>query len=215
MKKILFLFFFVLLLKSLNAQISEKISVELNIGRYSKETGLFNSDYYSNKFSYINGFNIGFNPSKKWSYYLGVRKLHSIIESGGGFTFESSIINGVELKMGVKISPRNEKKVFLSYGLELFEEISNQKGTYWIDYYPEGYDINHRKNYFGIAPILTINFKLDSRILIFVDTRYKFGRVNFVQKESTLSNRELYSSNNFWLNIYEPINSIGLRFNFK
>ncbi|MDP1818010.1 MAG: hypothetical protein Q8K92_26395, partial [Leadbetterella sp.] len=164
MKKILFLLFFAILQEGLNAQIIDKISVELNIGRYSKETGLFLSQDYSNKLSFINGFNIGFNPSEKWSYYLGVRKLNSNIESAGGYTNESSVVNGFEFKMGVKISPGNEKKVFLSYGLELFEEVSNQKGTYWVDYPPD-YEINHRKNYLGIAPNLTVNVKLDSRIL--------------------------------------------------
>lgn len=214
MKEILFLILFVTIQEGLDAQIINNISVELNIGRYSKETGLFKSEYYSNKFSFINGFNIGFNPSEKWQYYLGVRKLNSTLESGGGYTTESSVINGVELKMGVKISPGNEKKVFLSYGLELFEEVSNQKGTYWVDY-PPTYEINHRKNYLGVAPDLTINLKLDRRILIFADTRYRIGRVSLAQNESTQPNKELYPSRNYWLNIFEPLNSVGIRFNFK
>ncbi|MBK8445012.1 MAG: hypothetical protein IPL35_17140 [Sphingobacteriales bacterium] len=148
MKKILFLLLFVILQVGLKAQIINKISVELNIGRYSKETGVFNSEYYSNDFSLINGFNIGFNPTEKWQYYLGVRKLNSTIESGGGFSFESSQINGLEFKIGAKISPRTDKKVFLSYGMEFFEEISNQKGIYWVDY-PPTYEINHKKELLG------------------------------------------------------------------
>lgn len=214
MKNILFLLFFILLQESLNAQIVDKLSIELNIGRYSKETGLFNSGYYSNNLSYINGFNIGFNPIEKWQYYVGVRKLNSTIESGGGYTFESSKKEGFEFKIGAKILPRNENKVFLSYGLELFAEKSNQKGTYWVDY-PPTYEINHKMTYFGVAPNLTINVKLANRILIFADTRYRFGRVNLAQKESTHSEKTLYPTRSYWMSIFEPLNSIGVRFNFK
>jgi len=49
MKKILILLFIVFLQESLDAQIFNKISIELNIGRYSKELGIFNSEYYSNE----------------------------------------------------------------------------------------------------------------------------------------------------------------------
>ena len=140
--------------------------------------------------------------------------LNTTIKSGGGFTIESTELSGMELKLGVKFSPRSEKKVFLGYGLELFEEISNQRGTYWVDYHST-YEINHRKNYRGIAPNLTINVKLDSRILIFADTRYRFGRVSLVQKENTQSDKELFPSRTYWLNIFEPLNSIGVRFKFK
>ncbi len=213
-KTFLFLFLLLLIQEGLNAQIINKISVELNIGRYAKDAGLFKSDAYSNNFSFINGFNIGLNQSKKWQYYLGVRKLDPSIASGTGYTAESSKVNGMELRIGAKFSPGNEKKVFLSYGLELFDELSSQRGIYWVDY-PPTYEINHRKNYLGIAPNLTINVKLEPRILLFAETRYRFGRANFHQRESTQPGKELYPPRSFWLAIFEPLNSIGIRFNLN
>jgi len=214
MKKLFLLVFLVLMQEGLHAQIINKISVELNIGRYSKVTGLFAQEDYPYEFSFVNGFNIGFNPTKNRQYYLGVRKFNATIESGFGYSFESSEVNGIEFKFGAKIFPKSEKRVFLGYGLELFDEISNQKGGYWVDY-PPTYEINHRKNYLGIAPNLTINVKLDRRIIFFADTRYRFGRVHLTQKESTQPGKVLYPETTSWSGIFEPLNSIGVRFNFE
>ena len=58
-------------------------------------------------------------------------------------------------KENVLFSPNSHSRVFLSYGLEISEELATQKGVYWVDYHPT-YEINHLKNYFGIAPNLTV-----------------------------------------------------------
>lgn len=211
MKKLLYLLLFIFSHEYLDAQIINKLSVELNLGRYSKEPGLFESEYYSPAFSYLNGFNLGYHFSKKWQYYLGARKLHSTLESAGGYTFESVAVKGVELKIGAKYAPGSHKKLFLSYGLEVFDELSSLEGTYSRDYPPDN-DVNHRKNYVGIAPNLGINLKLAERIVFFADTRFRFGRVELAQKGSSKSGNELFHNRAYWSNVYEPLNAFGLRF---
>ena len=73
---------------------------------------------------------------------------------------------------------------------------------------------NHKKNYFGIAPILTINLKLADGIFVFADTRYRVGHVNLHQIESTEPDNELYPKKSYWSGIFEPFNAVGLRFRF-
>jgi len=211
MKKILLLMITSILYGNLLAQTLNKLSIDLNIGRFSKEIGIFEAEYYSNEFSFINGFNIGYTSSEKWQHFVGVRKLHKNINSGDGFSLESSAINGVEFRVGTKLSPKNDKKVFLSYGLEIFGEFSNHKGTYWLDYPPD-YEINHRKNYVGVAPSLTFNVNLADRIVLFTDARFRFGRVKLNQRESTQISKELYKDRAYWLGVFEPVNSIGVKF---
>ena len=211
MRKIVILIVLVFVQHNLSAQILDKLSIEVNLGRYAKTTGLFESGYYPNEFSYLNGFNIGYNQSEKLGYFIGLRRINSTINSGGGFTLETSTINGMGFRLGAKLSYNKDNRFFINFGLELFGEFTTQQGIYWVDY-PPTYEINHRKTYYGIAPSLELNLRIIDRLLIFVETIYRLGMVNLIPIESTQLNMELYPDQKYWLNLYEPINSIGVRF---
>jgi hypothetical protein len=210
MKKLKILIISLVVSNSISAQIIDNLSIELNIGRYAKTIGLFDSGYYPNEFTYLNGFNISYSQTQKMSYFIGFRRINSTVNSGGGFTLETSVINGMEFRFGARISPKRDRRLFLNYGLEAFGEFSTQKGTYWVDY-PPTYEINHRKSYLGIAPSLELNLRIVDRIIFFVETRYRLGMVNLIPIESTQSNKELYPNQKYWLNLFEPLNSVGLR----
>jgi hypothetical protein len=118
----------------------------------------------------------------------------------------------LEFRAGVKFSSKKDKRVFLTYGLELFGEFLTLKGIYWVDY-PPTYEINHRKNFIGFAPSLEIGIRVIDSIILFAETRYRFGMVNLIQIESTQIDKELFGNRSYWLNLYEPLNAIGLRVN--
>ena len=211
MQKLTILIISLVVSNSICAQISDNFSVGLNLGRYAKTTGLFEEGYYPNEFTYINGFNIGYTQTQNLSYFIGLRRVNSTINSGDGVSIESSAISGIEFRLGAKFSYKKDKRLFLNFGLELFGEFANLKGTYWVDY-PPTYEINHRKNYLGFAPSIELNLRIVDRIIFFIETRYRFGMVNLIAIESTQPNKELYPSQKYWFNLLEPINSIGLRF---
>lgn len=212
MKRLSILTFLIISATCLSAQVLNQLFVELDIGRYSKPTGLFESSDYPFQFSYLNGFNLGYHHSVSQDYFVGFRKLDDYINFGGGFTREISNNEGLELSLGFNYTPKNKRNFFLSYGIMLFGEFAKLKGTYWVDY-PPNYEINHRKTVIGLAPGVTINFSLTDKILLFAKTRVKVGRASVTRIEQTLPGYELYPSRLFWSIIYEPIQSIGVRFN--
>ncbi len=213
MKKIATLIITLALYTSSYSQSANKISIDLNLARYARTPVLFGADNYLNEFTYFNGFNISYTPAKNLSYFVGLRRVNTSIDSGGGFTHETSDIQGLEFRTGVKFSSKRDKRVFLTYGLELFGEFSTIQGTYWVDY-PPTYEINHRKNYVGFAPSLEIGIRVIDNIILFAETRYRFGMVNLIQIESTQMDKELFSNQKYWLSLFEPLNSIGVRFNY-
>ena len=107
-------------------------------------------------------------------------------------------------------------KCFWSYGLDLFGgEIQSKKEHIGL-IMPPTYEINHGNELLrSSSKFDPINVKLANRILIFADTRYRFGRVNLAQKEGTQSDKTLYPTRKYWMGVFEPLNSIGVRFNFK
>ena len=90
---------------------------------------------------------------------------------------------------------------------------SKLKGTYWVDY-PPSYEVNHLKTTIGIAPSLTVNFRLTNRIGLFANTRAKVGRGSLERlvDVSSQPNYVIYPNRLFWSILYEPIHSIGLSF---
>jgi|GEM_PF-2418501 len=196
----------------LNAQITDKLSVELNIGRLATEAGILHHGYYPNSISYINGFSVGYNLSDKWQPYLGVRNANSSTISRGGFSGDYSHKTGVEFRLGTKLSPGGHKRVFLSYGLEVFGEFSEHQGTYWTDTEPFYMEINHKKTFIGVAPSLALNVKFTDKIMLFVDTRVRLGKTTSTQIGSTRPSLELYSNGESLNSIFEPVNALGLRF---
>jgi len=211
MKKLIALIILLVVHNGVCAQIVDDLSIELNIGRYAKTVGLFYSDSYQNEFTYYNGFNISYSHTKKLDYFIGFRKVNSTVNSGGIEDLETSVVNGAEFRFGARFSANRDRRFYLIYGLELFGEFSTQTGTYWVDY-PPTYEINHRKEYLGIAPSLKLNLRIVDRIIFFAETRYRLGMASLVAIESTQPNKELFPNREYWLNLFEPLNSIGLRF---
>ena len=211
MKKLLcFLSVFFFLQTHLEAQIINKLSVDFNVFRRASEMGVMAK---LNRYPHINtiqsGINIGYNASEKWQYYVGIRRLKTEITGAWLDSSESTNRKGAEVMVGAKISPNSHKKVYLSYGLEIFEEFSSQEGNYWdIAFIGPSFVINHRTNHFGIAPIATINVKLfEDKIIFFANSRFRLGYVSINPDITFVQVR-----NNYWSFNYEPINAIGLRF---
>ena len=211
MKKLKFLIVLLVLNNSINAQIVDNLSIDLNIGRFAKTVGLFDSDSYQNEFTYYNGFNISYSHTKKMNYFIGFRKINSTINSGGVDHIETSVVNGLGFRFGARFSASRDKRFYLNYGLELFGEFSTQAGTYWVDY-PPTYEINHQRKYIGIAPNIRLNLRIVDRVIIFFESRYRFGMLNSAAIESTQPNKELLRSHKYWLNLFEPLSSIGVKF---
>ncbi len=212
MKKISTLIITLAVYTSSYSQSADEISIDLNLVRFARTLGLFGVDHYRNEFTYLNGFSISYTPAKNLRYFVGLRRVNTTIDSGDGFTYETADINGLEFRAGVKFSSKRDKRVFLTYGLELFGEFSTLQGTYWVDY-PPTYEINHKKNYIGFAPSLEIGIRVIDNIILFAETRYRFGVVDLIQIESTQMDKELFENRSYWLNLYEPLNAIGVRFN--
>lgn len=192
------------------AQTDARWSVELSLGRYAKTTGLFGADRYSNTFAYINGFTIAHRRTERLQYFAGCRKFNARIKNGTGYTVEENAVNGLELRTGLLLTPRAHKRFFLGYGLELFGELSKLQGNYWVDHPPE-YEINHRKYFAGLAPSIQLNLRLSKRILLFADTRYRFGRAYRKALDPTQSDKMLFHERNYRMRVWEPLNAVGIR----
>jgi len=95
--------------------------------------------------------------------------------------------------------------------LEAFGEFSSIAGEYWTDVPPQ-YDVNHKINYFGLAPNLTLNLKVTKKIILFAESRLRIGRIFLTQKQSLFSNRELYPNKQYWLSNFDFLNAMGVRF---
>lgn len=118
MKKAFLSFATFLCIQFLYAQTSDRWSVELNIGRYAQTMGLFDAERYTNGFSYINGFNVGYRPTERLQYFAGCRKFSARIDNGTGYTVEDNAVDGLELRTGLLFTPRPQRRLHLGYGLE-------------------------------------------------------------------------------------------------
>lgn len=212
MKKLFcFLSIFFFLQTDLAAQLSNKLTVDFNVFRRASEIGVVTK---INHYPYVNtiqsGINIGYNASEKWQYYIGVRRLKTEFDGSWLDSSESSNKKGAEITIGARISPNSHKRVYLSYGLEIFEEFSSQEGNYWdIAFIGPSFVINHRTNHFGIAPIATINVKLfEDKIIFFANSRFRLGYVSINHR----NNIEDVFSRDYWSIALDPVNAIGLRF---
>ncbi|NOZ45145.1 MAG: hypothetical protein GXO79_00010 [Chlorobi bacterium] len=206
------IFFLLAILFSHNgySQIENQLSVEINIGRFAKNIGIFESYKYSNEISYLNGLEIGYKIKPEQSYFFGVRKLNSKAGYGGGYSGEISNKRGVELDIGWEFLPNIEKRLNLSYSIELFGEFSKHSGTYWVDYPPD-YQINHYKRYFGIAPELKFNYKIFEKLKVVLSVRLKYGHVTSTGIESTSLINVLFHNRKYMMFSFEPINSLAFK----
>lgn len=211
MEKHLFFFLSLLSLTTLEAQDRKRLSVELNVLRYSYEPGIFNA-IYPHELTYLNGLNLGYAFSPKWQGFIEARRVRSNLVSGGSFSFEFSRIRGIELSTGVKFLPHPEKRFFLSYGAALFGTFTTQEGTYSQDH-PPTYEINHRKSFLGIAPSVTLNFRLNRWAAIFTTIRARLGRVQLTQRaeESTQPGKTLYPNRSYLASAFDLVHALGIR----
>ena len=120
MKKIIAAVITLLMTTVTHAQLIDRLSVELNLGRVARENGIFQNDYYQHKASFITGFTIAHHSSEKWQQYVGVRKLDANHVHGTGFTVEDNRINGFEFRLGTKFSPKSDKRFFLTSTLNAY-----------------------------------------------------------------------------------------------
>ena len=206
-----FICFNVAFINDIWGQNKKGLSISFNMVRYAKTLGLFEAEYYGKEFKYFSGFDIAYDTEKRFVLFMGVRKVKSTVFFGGGEVAEKSDVNGMELRAGIELVPKRKRRFYLSCSMELFGEIDEQKGDYWVDY-PPLYEINHIRNYIGFAPSLKANFRITKRISIYADARYKFGKVKMTGDILTKRGKTLYPDRSFKVNIFEPLNSFGLRF---
>jgi len=208
-KLVLILFAIVLSGKGYS-QLAEKLYVELNVMKYAKNLGLFTSEYYKNEFSYLNGFNIGYEFLPKLNFSLGVRNFTTTVNLNGGFSGETTNINGMEFNMGCEYAS-SEKKLYLSYKVDFFGEFSKLKGTFWNDY-PPTYEINNYRNFYGLAPKIKVNFRLIDKVNIVLSSGFRLGYVKMIGIELTNPQMELYHNQKYWLYYFVPLNALSIKF---
>lgn len=191
------IFLFLLLTAGLNtvqAQDLGKFSVELSALRYSRAHGL--SEAETTEFSYANGFNVSYRPSKLFQYFIGLRNANAAIESYGIDTHASTSKRGAEIRLGGRFTPFSDKRLFVSLGLEAFAEFSKLKGTYDGGFNAEGehtdFFFNHQRNYVGVAPSLMLNIRISERIWFFADTRYRSGYMTLRGTKPDFPYQELF-----------------------
>ncbi len=211
MKKLILVVFIVLLSTSIKAQFSNQLSVDLNFVRYAPTYGVQN-DWYSPEFNFINGFNIGYSPNNNLSYFIGFRRVSSTKDPEGLFEEkEVSEINGMEYRLGVKYAINRNNRFYVTGGIEFFNENTQLKGFYILDY-PPVYRIDHKKNYFGVAPSLELNLKITDKIILYAESRYRIGHANLKSIGKSDERYEIFPELNYWQFQFDLLNAIGLKF---
>ncbi len=193
-------------------QFLDKVTARWNAVRFAKSPGLFstNSLRYDGKVSFLNGFDFGYPVTDKLNAFIGVREAFFKVDYHTGFSSEMTKSKGNEFTAGLTWSPGREKKLFLSYSLSFFGEFTKLEGTHANDYPPQ-YEINHRKSYMGIAPIVQLNFRLDERFSLFASTRYRLGVVTLNGIESSQPDLTLFPYFRYNMALFEPLSGFGLQ----
>ena len=192
-------------------QFVDRLSLELNLGRYAKTVGLFTEFDYSNDFTTISGVNINYSLSPKFDLFMGVRKFDVNIRGYGGEVYEETRSNGWEFRLGTKFSKGRHKRFFFSYGFELFGRFSKLTGIFDTDTPPFAYEVNHQVQYVGIAPSLGLNVRLLERIHFFADSRLTVGKRWFKARESSIHYRIIYPKRSSIMTVFEPLSAMGIR----
>ncbi|MGB0839753.1 MAG: hypothetical protein ACPGXL_06410 [Chitinophagales bacterium] len=201
---------------NLHAQITNRLQVEMGMARFAKNIGVTdNPEHYDPLVSFTPDVRLNYAFSKKWNSYLGIRPFNIRLDNVGGLGGEDLRVRGAELHLGTRFSPNAHKKVFLSYGVEIFRASGTFQGSYLTDVPPYCYEVNHKKNFLGFAPSLMLNIKLGNKVTLFVETRKRFGTVRITPLESTQADKPLYGQEygtvSYWADVYEPISAMGLR----
>ena len=141
---------------------------------------------------------------------MKLRKLKSNYRDQYGFGRESLTIDGLELGWGMIFTSKPEKTIHLSYGLEFFSEFSQSSGSVRDDV-PPIYEINHKTSYYGLAPLIKLNVRIFDNAFLTLSSRFRYGKVALVDKRTSTEQVIPNLETNYWLSIFEPINSFGLR----
>lgn len=197
-----------------NAQIEERLSVEINIGGLTKDVGLLYPWLYNYSLTSLNGIELGYECTDKWSIHVRTRKISTESQILGGFVGEDFFNRGSEWNLGLEFIPNKQRRLYLAYGLELFGEFSKLKGDFWTDVFLGSRSVNHRKTYFGIAPRLKINFRLSNHLVLTASSRMRFGKVILKGEEVPFLDNKLYPDEEYWNHSFDPSNFLGIRFEF-
>ncbi len=211
MKRVIFAIFLCSFSIIAPAQFINRFSIDLNLFRFSKETGITSASEYDYSLSYINGLALNYDISEKWRGRLGFRKFGYSVFCGGLYTFEDLKNEGLEISTGAQYKIDLLPRLSMYGGLEFFVESSVLDGLYHTDVPPFTYDIHHHKKFIGGGPSVSIQFRLTEHIFFFADTRVRFGNVVLDPISRKRWDKPLFYSYHFEEEYYEPISAMGLR----
>lgn len=193
-----------------HSQSLDRFSLDLDIMRYAPVTGIANSQDYEKSFQFINGFTMNYQPSEKLNYKLGIRKLRTTLTNGGLYDYESTEVSDYEINTGLSYKLVDWGRLNLRLGLEAFGEFSKLQGLFMRDTPPPSFTIDHQKTYLGLAPSLSLSFRVLDRLSLFVSTRHRYGHVQLNPRQSS-GTENLYPDQSFWYNSFESVKSLGVR----
>lgn len=213
MKNLAIIAFLFLAISNLTAQFNKRFAIEANLARYSKTIGIFDQSRYMNSFNFHNGANVVYEQSKNINYIFGAIFIKQRFSENQGITdaTEFSEAKGIDLRLGVRYNLLKHKRIYPTIGLELFGELTNHLGILVEDPFML-FRIDHKSRYLGIAPSLSISIRVIENIDIFIESRYKVGRLLFEQKLETVSGNPLVENIYKNIHIIDPLNGIGVRF---
>lgn len=212
MKRLLYLFFlfFIFGIGTLHAQLLEKISLETNLLRFSKEPA--SRSFYSSphSWSFVNGLRLNFKASPSFSFNLGVRNVSHRVEFSNLFIYEKFVSKGGELEFGVEKKWPMGKLLTLHLEAGSFYERAIHQGIYQSDV-PPTYEINHELYYTGFFSSIKMGIKLRPQIKLLLGSRFRTGYFEFSGLRQTLFQHTLLWNREEWRSVLESLSSFGLR----
>ncbi len=225
MKHLIFSVLLFLIGYTIQAQTFKKFYLELDLVRYTKETGGLSGyeNSYIHGFDYIRGGGIGYRISPQLNVYTKYRRIYNNItpeNTPDSYINGTDITKGHEFNVGTEWAPWADKIFHLSFAGDIFVETTGSKGTCGIygctvgepDWIPAA-----RKTLIGLAPKLRLNLKIYKGFSLFADARVKIARG--IVKDAPNPNNDAFGKKSpnqegYWLKSYDTLNALGLRFLF-
>ena len=197
----------------ISAQKIHHLNVELNVARYAPIPRSYFLRFapIPPKFTWVNGFNIGYSTSERTSYFIGFRKVNYSVNNIGDLSHLNLIADGIEVRFGTRFSINSAQRVYLSFGIEVSDEITAQKGTLESDH-PGITRINKLASYLSLAPSIQLNLRILNNVLLFVDTRFQLGFESSTPVDNIRTGIKPIFNETYYTTQFDPINCLGVRF---
>ena len=192
---------------------ANKFSIGINLFRYAPASGGY---YYLtnglSEMSCINGLDFTFQQNARIGYFVSLRNVNSHIDEPGIDWFNKYNTKGIEVYLGPTISTRELNRFKFLFSIGVFGEFTNVNGYVDKGDFTGIYEVNHSKNYYGVAPGLEVNFRVSGRISIFAKTRFRAGKVYYQSiNSSSPFPTPLLEDITYNCYPYDPLSGFGVR----